>query len=369
MLKIIDKKVSARIEVLRFPLIVLVVFIHNYANTVRLPQGVEAGVIYSNIWVDFARLFISQGIARVAVPLFFLVSGYLFFVDDWSWTQYANKLKKRLRTLLIPYLFWDLLTFVCFAVAPAIPQLNVYFSGIRWPPMHSFVECVNAFFNISVLYLLNPISYQFWFIRDLLALVVLAPAIYFLLTRRSALPFIAVLFCWWFFSEGNVPLRDVEAALCFSLGAYFSLTGKNVTYLDRFGPWTTAMFAGLLTIHSAFPDLPFIYKLMLVFGVPSLWWFTELATKIDTLKSTLIGLSGASFFVFAAHEPLLTLIRKLLFKLLSPTNAAAILALYFLIPICLVMLLVAIYWNLLRTMPSFLAFITGSFYRLQKSRS
>jgi surface polysaccharide O-acyltransferase-like enzyme len=364
MLKLIDAKISKRMEILRFPLIVLIVFNHNYASTVRLQQGVEAGVKFNGFWVDFTRFLISQGVAKVAVPLFFIMSGYLFFSGEWSSATYGDKLKRRLRTLLVPYLFWNLLSLTCFALAPTIPQLHVLFSGVRWPPMHSFAGCVNGLFQLSILYIINPISYQFWFIRNLMGLVILAPAIYFLLTRRSALPFIAILFCWWFFSQGDILWRFVESALFFSLGAYFSLAHRNVNYLDRFGPWIGAAFACFLIFRSAFPSLPFLHKFVLVCGVPSLWWLTKLAAETVVLKSWCVRLSSASFFVYVAHEPLLTLTRKPAYRLLSPTSGAAILTLYFLIPIFLITLLVATYRGLRQTMPSFLAFITGSAYRL-----
>jgi surface polysaccharide O-acyltransferase-like enzyme len=368
MLKLIDDKVSKRMEVLRFPLIVLIVFNHNYANSIRSPQGVVTSTDFGGVCVDFVKFLISLGIARVAVPLFFLMSGYLFFLGEWSWAKYSGKLKRRLRTLLIPYLFWNLLTLLVKAIAPTIPRLNAYFFGISLPPLHtfSFVECVNVLFKISMLYLVNPISFQFWFIRNLMGLVLLAPVIHFLLTRRSALPFLAVLFCWWFFSDGPVLWRMVEASLFFSSGAYFSLASKNVTYLDRFGPWISAMFACFLVLYTTFPNVSLLYKATLVFGVPSLWWLTKLATNTVTLKSWCVSLSGASFFVFAAHEPWLTSISKITYKVLSPTEWAATLALYFLVPICLVTLLVVLYRCLLWTVPSFLAVITGSSYRPHK---
>jgi hypothetical protein len=134
----------------------------------------------------------------------------------------------------------------------------------------------------------------------------------------------------------------------------------NVSYLDRFGPWIGLMFLGLLIFHSTFPQSQlYIGKFEIAFGVPSLWWLTGIAARNAALKSFLIGLSNASFFVFAAHEPLLIIVRKLVYKLLSPVNGAAILALYFLIPVFLIILLVAVHRYLLKTVPSFTGFITG----------
>jgi hypothetical protein len=70
-------------------------------------------------------------------------------------------------------------------------------------------------------------------------------------------------------------------------------------------------------------------------------------------------MGGASFFVFAAHEPLMEIIRRLSYKFLMPTGGAEVMALYFLIPLFVIALLVVLHGYLLRIMPSFLGFITG----------
>jgi surface polysaccharide O-acyltransferase-like enzyme len=205
-----DDESLSRIDLLRFPLIVGVVFIHNYASAVHLAQGGAIGLAHGSVWVEFVRFFISQGVARVAVPLFFLISGYLFFYGEWSWSRYIGKIERRASTLLIPFLFWNLLTLAVYATVQSIPQTAVYFAGTAWPPIRSFtlLDYINALFGITVA---NPISYQFWFIRDLMALVVLAPAIHFLLAKRLALPFILALLCLWFTYTWPVLWPSVEA--------------------------------------------------------------------------------------------------------------------------------------------------------------
>lgn len=48
----------------------------------------------------------------MAVPLFF-ISGYLFFFRTaFSVDVYKKKLKSRIKTLLIPYLFWNFVVLV-----------------------------------------------------------------------------------------------------------------------------------------------------------------------------------------------------------------------------------------------------------------
>jgi surface polysaccharide O-acyltransferase-like enzyme len=93
----ITQNVSSRLKALRFPLIVGVVFIHAYTTKVLLEGGHQAGTEHVDFAVSFVRNLISQGIARVAVPMFFLMSGYLFFQGyDGSMRAYRRKLQSSL---------------------------------------------------------------------------------------------------------------------------------------------------------------------------------------------------------------------------------------------------------------------------------
>ncbi|MGA2887988.1 MAG: acyltransferase [Terracidiphilus sp.] len=365
------EEISSRIETLRFPLIVGVVFIHNFHTTVAVVNG-SFGVTSCGTWVDFIRFFISQGIARMAVPLFFLISGYLFFLGGWSWEKYSSKLKRRIGTLLIPYLVWNLLTAAVFVAAESIPRTKAFTGGEFLQSSHSFsvVDFIVYVFGLSSA---DPIAYQFWFIRDLMALVLLSPGIYFLvknLKSKLTLLIFAVLFSLWFLAIWPASWPEVASFFFFSMGSYFALHETDVNYLDRFGPWISAAFLGLLILHAASGgSIPYLQNILIVFGVPSLWWIVGVIGKAPKLKQWIIRLSAASFFVFAAHEPLLHILRNLFYKLLSPASGAAILALYFLIPIGLIVFLIAVHRTLLKIAPSFTSVITGSYARSNKVRA
>jgi len=47
-------------------------------------------------------------IAQVAVPLFMIIAGALFF-RNYEQAKYGQKIKKRVKTLLVPYLTWNTL--------------------------------------------------------------------------------------------------------------------------------------------------------------------------------------------------------------------------------------------------------------------
>lgn len=94
---------SKVLDWLRFPMILLVVYIHYYGD--NIPQTSIVGCcIYDSI-----RITISHVISRAAVPIFFLISGYYFFynTDSFNYKIYIKKLRKRVNTILIPYLIWN----------------------------------------------------------------------------------------------------------------------------------------------------------------------------------------------------------------------------------------------------------------------
>ena len=200
----ISRSVSSRLTVLRFPLIVLVVLFHSYTTSVDLAGGGIAGSQQVNPISAFVRIFISKGFGNLAVPLFFLVSGFLFFQKyDGSRAVYKEKLSRRVKTLLVPFLIWNFATYLVYFIGESIPATKVYFATKYWPPIRSFsaLDYANAFFGFTVKF---PMSYQFWFIRDLMVMVVFAPLIYLLLKRRAvALPFLAILFYLWMTGTGR----------------------------------------------------------------------------------------------------------------------------------------------------------------------
>ena len=93
-------------------MIVGIVMIHS-----RLPYDVggTAGFLVYSYLVE--RGFIGT-LTRLCVPMFFMISGYLFFVnaDGFGMAAYRAKLKSRARSILSPYLLYCTLAVCLFAV-------------------------------------------------------------------------------------------------------------------------------------------------------------------------------------------------------------------------------------------------------------
>ena len=78
----------------------------------------------------FWLLLFHEGFARAAVPMFFFVSGYLLagHFGDEKW--YMAAIRKRIRTLLIPYVALNILLSLCVILGKAIKGPSNSFDAI-----------------------------------------------------------------------------------------------------------------------------------------------------------------------------------------------------------------------------------------------
>ena len=354
----LDSEQSLRLNLLRFPLIVGVVFIHAYGSTAVF-AGNEIGINQTDFVTDFIRNFISNGIARIAVPLFFLISGYLFFAGfEWSKERYFVKLRARIKTLLIPFIFWNIVTLSIIAVAQAIPATQIYFSG-KSPLIAGFssFDYLNAIVGINR----SPIAYQFWFIRDLMILVLLVPFIKIIL-KVFPLQFLVIVFICWFSGAWSFYAPSSDAVLFFCVGAYLASMDKNLFAVDKYGSILVLLYLIIVTFDALFikePFNPYLHKFGIIFGILAALFMTKFLARTENIKSFILWLSSASFFVYAIHEPLLTILKKISYKLVSPDTSSLILFLYFFIPIVVIAFSIIAYRVLLGVAPKFASIVTG----------
>jgi surface polysaccharide O-acyltransferase-like enzyme len=356
----LDKESSLRLSILRFPLIVGVIFIHNAESIVQFAKGTSEGASSVNLFNEFVRNLISNGIATTAVPLFFLMSGYFFFRGFHSFRHdYIRKINSRVHTLLIPFLIWNILTLIVFAVVQSLPATQSYLSG-----RNSLIAMFNVYDYIEAIFGINrlPIAYQFWFIRDLMVLALLAPVINFFINRRLQLYYISLITACWLTGVWPIHVPSAEAALFFSIGSTVAYNKKSMFELDDYCRPVVIAYLVLLVadILSKGTELGlYLHRIGVIMGVASALCLTKSAVLHVNLKESLLNLSGISFFIYAAHEPLLMTVRKIAYKLIQPNSSFSNLALYFLIPISVIILLVAVYRICERNFPNATRILTG----------
>ena len=133
----LEKRQSEVIAAMRFPLMVLLLFAH-VLPMVSVP--IEMNLSEMNIY-HFISEGISHNLSRIRNPLFFFFSGFFFFrkLEEWNAGFYRSQLKKRIRSLLLPYLLWNILLlpgiFCSGTLQPTIPCgfYAIYFVCPYWP--------------------------------------------------------------------------------------------------------------------------------------------------------------------------------------------------------------------------------------------
>jgi surface polysaccharide O-acyltransferase-like enzyme len=342
-----------------------VVFIHNALAIIKMADGVTIGNdAFMPMFYYCSQLF-SEVLGRIAVPLFFFISGFLFFLNMNSFNikSYGNKLRIRMRTLLVPYLFWNILAIVGFYVIVAVPMLNVFVRREL-----SLEYCLQYLWGVPDAEGKGfmPLSYQFWFIRDLMVVVIFTPVVYFICKwlKLYGIVFIGILwfFGWWFefFSKAGL---SAPAVLFFTCGAYLGICKRNI--IDDFSRvkslalilYPIVAIVDLFTKSYEFNE--FIHKAGIIIGI--VFCFNLVALLLKTGKINVNKfLTTSAFFVFAIHDPLfLRPLRKVTYVLIKPDADIVVTALYFINVVIVVLTALGLYYLLKRFAPKFTAIITG----------
>lgn len=179
-------KQNVNISRFRFVLVLLVVFVHMGGRGIIGTSIPDDYVLYQAV----NNLFTAT-LTMVAVPGLFMVSGYLFFANDrdLSAKRYADKMKRRVFSLLIPFVIWNL---VKFAVAALIAFRGGGMAGV------TEMMAENGGWRImwdGALPIHTPILMVTWYMRDLMVMCLLCPIIYVLVKKLHLTLFVALLLC------------------------------------------------------------------------------------------------------------------------------------------------------------------------------
>lgn len=351
---------SKTITYLRFPLIVAVVLIHANLSIVNVSGSLLAGENNFPIY-DILYHIISDEFARIAVPLFFFFSGFLFFNrTNFTLLAYYDKLKKRVHTLLVPYLFWNLLVLFAFLLLQLL--LPAMTSGDnKLITDYSFSDFLAIFWNCRPDGF--PMCYQFWFIRDLMVVVVLSPLVYCFVRYLKIVGVIllGLLCCFnlWY----NIPGFSSVAFFFFSFGAWFAIHKHNfvvdfkqlriplsILYILLVGLSTSFWYSGLFMYSVHFAGI--------ICGLISVVSWTAFGVERNKLVCNNF-LAGSSFFVYGYHGLFIALLCKIWMKTFQPATDFVMVSGYVIIPIVVVLLGVAIYYLLHKYLPRFTGIITG----------
>ncbi|MDR1225449.1 MAG: acyltransferase [Prevotellaceae bacterium] len=335
MLPAINENLSKRISSLRFLLIVFVVFAHNNPTTVNFANGTETYDIPS--YVNVVRRLISE--IRTTIPLFFLLSGFLLYAKE---TKLTTVLKKKSRTILLPYLLWNALTILFYYIAQSFSFTEPYFATniVR---NFTIMDYVGAFTGKAGIYAEHggtPIAYPLWFLRDLFILNLAFIGIKKLVDKFPLGTLMLFVILW----IGSIDIYVVspEALLFFTLGYYAVKYSLDIRKLDSLKMYDiVALYAITIVIELFFKEsVPVIHNLNIVIGSIFFLKLTQYFVSSQKVFGKLLWLEGYAFWVYVAHAIPLSIMTKLSVKII-PMHDGWLLLQYFGVSITAVVILVA----------------------------
>lgn len=350
---------SKKIKVLSFFCILLVLYIHTYYNE---------GEKYESCM--FLVSLFGQGISYIAVPLFYLISGYLFFLGTESKpiNVVFGKQKKRIRTLLVPYLIANALNLLFYLMLPCVAR---YIPAIQPLIAHNLLESAgNGWIDkLYFSFYSGPIAFQLWFVRDLMVLVILSPLLYYILrfACRSKLGCILLLcllsplayfrptaFLWamgWFCIGGLIVMNP-----------YISIT--NCCKWKPLGLLSIVLCFCFVLVNaiSCIGLIDFWVRpaWIIISGIIGIWIIYDclfMESRQAGVKLLNLRIYGYTFFIYLIHEPFINIFKKL--PLLISNTEWMIDFCYLIIPIVFAIIAMVVGAVLQKMFPKFYSTFTG----------
>jgi len=362
---------SQALDLLRFPLALVVVLAHTF----------PCETIQGNNWIPtfgkcsfFQELlyFISAFLRKQSVPIYYFISGYVFFLGiKLTRTKYFQKLKNRTKTLFIPYLIWNTMAIaLLFITHLSVFHAFVENTGPFHPNLSGFLSAYwnydGSLFPINGNANGNPIDGPLWFIRDLMVIVLCTPILYRLICKYTFYPVI-LLGGIWFGSLFYEPLNYngfASAFFFFSWGAYMSIHKKDmIAEFGRFFKSSMILYPclgllGLLFLHIRPDWAPVVKQVNIVVGLLfaynfAVWLLQKGYCKVNGF------LAAASFFIYVSHYLICSRIARILIKIIDPVSDAMFTSVFVLTFLLTVSICLAAYWLLKRFTPPLLRILTG----------
>lgn len=309
---------SLTIDMLRFPLAIMVIFIHINPTVTNLidtnfPLASMQGIL------NVIEIIFSHTLTHIAVPIFFLISGFLFFFNfkQWSWEGYKKKIKNRIHTLIIPYFMWNL---CCLAIiicaklgavvikGKSISEVYTYLAEKSW---HLFYDC-NVWGTHKInwlghfLYQSGPIDLPLWFLRDLIIISLLTPIVFYFVKKTKIWGILFLFSAYISRIWTLLPGFSITAFFFYSLGAYFAINGINLISFVKRHHYIIIPIAILLlcacTIYDGTNTIigQNIYPFFICSGVFAAFYIVSVFVERYHLTPNKLLVSSC-FFIYAFH--------------------------------------------------------------------
>lgn len=329
---------------LRFPLILGVVLDH---ASICMPDSLRgddtASVIFSML----------QMILKISVPVFFIISGFLFFhgVTTYDRNQYVAKLRSRIHTLLIPYILWTLICLIYLILKQCPTILHT----------HS-IDSVRDLFTWQIFWMFrdgHPLHIPLWYIRDLILMSLCSPLVWILMSKLRHIGML-IIFALYMLVNIDPGISFPISVFYFSLGCYFAICHIDICYIAGRLRWSIVPIMVLMLFSMLIDNIQLARFAHIIFAVCYLLLVAFLTNRYQFAVPQ--WLTDSVFFVYAMHTIAIMMILNKIFIRLIPDSSMAIFlfARLFIVGILTTMICVALYHLFKRFIPKTIAILTGN---------
>ena len=338
---IITKYNSSKITILNLVLIIMMLYRHAYYFEAENGNGIALGV----------QRFIDYGLCNLTNSLFFVLSGFLFFKNISSPTQCLPKIKKRIRSLLIPYIIWNSYFVVFYLMLSKLPGVGAYTSI---DVLAKFTSLKDGLYYLFI----TPASTPLWFLRDLMVYVAFSPLVYMCI-EKLRWGFVLLLFL-------ISPLLHISGILEFALGGTIAIC-SNLEILDK--RLNNKIFVTCIVIYlvNAVASIYYEYQRPIYIGsiitlssIIAIWKGYNYIVKGRILTESKFWkpIVGYSFFIYLSHTPALNIIKKIPITIFG-TSEINIIIWYLLSPLVFVAIAIPIAKSMQRFVPCLYNLLVG----------
>lgn len=333
---------------LKFVLILFVVLIHSNFS-IHIAYSEEAVTAFDKGFSIFYSLVLSN-----TVPVFYMISGFLFYgVKSGS---YKDKLQRRVKTLLVPYLLWNTIALITILIKKS-PVFADHFPVYQ--DLHLSLSNVLAGY-FSLPWNIYPYDFVLWFIRNLLVVLCVSPLIGLGIKylHHLLLPVLILVI------ESVVVGLGVDDRYDLSISLFMFAAGGMLANTPRRSWWIyVAVFLYLSSEAINWWLDPAVWLAILVnftkyisFSIICIMASYYLVSHCGSLPRRL---TDSIFFIYAFHGLFATACCRLVYTLLIPATVWLCVVDYLLCCIVMFGISYVVYLLLKRLMPRVVAILCG----------
>ncbi len=336
-----EPNIRNKFTLLSFLASIWVIYIH--ANNLTV-YGIDADAV-GLAGVCYRMETFLETLVQAAVPLFFLISGLLFF-RTFGIGKLWDKWKNRFFTLVIPYLLWCTLYYLYYVIVTRIPAISGVMSGGN-PKELSFRAWGAA--------VTTEAYYTLWFLQNLILFVLLAPVIWLLFkNHRKRIPTGTILlFLFLLYTHSSLCSIKLPGGLDYYLvGSWIGLNHNDMLAHHRKSLTWLGLGYIILTVGTGY----YCWN----FWMESLF-FVALWYAVDIVSFPQKGLPwwmSITFFTYVAHDAVLEAFEKIFLLMFGKAPVWALVD-YLLMPVLVEVVLIAVAYILRRYLPGLWHVLTG----------